>query len=168
MTCDDNTEAVGFCVICVEYLCSACVDAHQRVKFTKDHTITQKEEVSEGMLSPFSYFSRSSRRNVALLFLFSFAATAASSSCLMLDISLMNAKSFHFSEIHGWSTQRPMFCGIHKQEPVKLFCETCDLLTCRDCQLVRHKDHRCVPSALETTDQCMGCALRAAQKYICF
>ncbi|XP_011605914.2 E3 ubiquitin-protein ligase TRIM33-like isoform X1 [Takifugu rubripes] len=92
MTCDDNTEAVGFCVICVEYLCSACVEAHQRVKFTKDHTITQKEEVSE--------------------------------------------------EIHGWSTQRPMFCGIHKQEPVKLFCETCDLLTCRDCQLVRHKDHR--------------------------
>lgn len=70
MTCDDNTEAVGFCVICVEYLCSACVEAHQRVKFTKDHTITQKEEVSEGRLSPFRYFSRSSRRNVAVSILF--------------------------------------------------------------------------------------------------
>lgn len=64
MTCDDNTEAVGFCVICVEYLCSACVEAHQRVKFTKDHTITQKEEVSEGRLSPFRYFSRSSAVSV--------------------------------------------------------------------------------------------------------
>lgn len=40
------------------------------------------------------------------------------------------------------STQRPMFCDIHKQEPLKLFCETCDVLTCRDCQLVKHKDHK--------------------------
>lgn len=40
------------------------------------------------------------------------------------------------------STQRPMFCDIHKQELLKLFCETCDVLTCRDCQLVKHKDHK--------------------------
>ncbi|KAL7403107.1 hypothetical protein ABVT39_024605 [Epinephelus coioides] len=91
MTCDDNTEAAGFCVDCVEYLCVTCVEAHQRVKFTKDHTIRQKAEVSQ--------------------------------------------------EVHGVSAQRPMFCDIHKQEPLKLFCETCDLLTCRDCQLVKHKDH---------------------------
>ncbi|XP_056242277.1 transcription intermediary factor 1-alpha-like [Seriola aureovittata] len=91
MTCDDNTEASGFCVDCVEYLCATCVEAHQRVKFTKDHTIRQKTEVSQ--------------------------------------------------EVHGVSTQRPMFCDIHKQEPLKLFCETCDQLTCRDCQLVKHKDH---------------------------
>uniref|UniRef100_H3D9T9 Tripartite motif containing 45 n=1 Tax=Tetraodon nigroviridis TaxID=99883 RepID=H3D9T9_TETNG len=91
MTCSDNTEAVGFCVNCVEYLCGTCVVAHQRVKFTKDHTIANIEEVSK--------------------------------------------------EIHGWSTQKPMFCDIHKQEVLKLLCETCDLLTCRDCQLVRHKDH---------------------------
>lgn len=64
MTCDDNTEAVGFCVNCVEYLCSTCVEAHQRVKFTKDHTIAKTEEVSEGVLSSFRYFSRSAQRNV--------------------------------------------------------------------------------------------------------
>ncbi|KAF3855110.1 hypothetical protein F7725_023165 [Dissostichus mawsoni] len=92
MTCDDNTEAAGFCADCVEYLCATCVEAHQRVKFTKDHTIRQKAEVSQ--------------------------------------------------EVHGVSTQRPVFCEIHKQEPLKLFCETCDLLTCRDCQLVKHKDHK--------------------------
>ncbi|XP_026221497.1 transcription intermediary factor 1-alpha-like isoform X2 [Anabas testudineus] len=91
MTCDDNTEAIGFCMDCVEYLCATCVDAHQRVKFTKDHTIREKTQVSQ--------------------------------------------------ESHGVSTQRPMFCDIHKQEPLKLFCETCDVLTCRDCQLVKHKDH---------------------------
>ncbi|XP_029379401.1 E3 ubiquitin-protein ligase TRIM33-like isoform X2 [Echeneis naucrates] len=91
MTCDDNTEAVGFCMDCAEYLCATCVEAHQRVKFTKDHTIRQKTEVSQ--------------------------------------------------DIHSVSTQRPMFCDVHKQEPLKLFCETCDQLTCRDCQLVKHKDH---------------------------
>ncbi|XP_041650486.1 transcription intermediary factor 1-alpha-like [Cheilinus undulatus] len=91
MTCDDNTEAAGFCVNCVEYLCTTCVEAHQRVKFTKDHTIRQKAEAPQ--------------------------------------------------EVNGASTLRPVFCDIHKQEPLKLFCETCDLLTCRDCQLAKHKDH---------------------------
>ncbi|XP_066523168.1 transcription intermediary factor 1-alpha [Hoplias malabaricus] len=91
MSCDDNTEATGFCVECVEFLCVTCIEAHQRVKFTRDHTIRQIEEMS--------------------------------------------------SEAMGASTQKPVFCDIHKQEPLKLFCETCDRLTCRDCQLLKHKDH---------------------------
>ncbi|KAM6895773.1 transcription intermediary factor 1-alpha [Xenentodon cancila] len=91
MSCDDNTEATGYCVECVEFLCVTCIEAHQRVKFTRDHTIRQKEEMSPESL--------------------------------------------------GISTQRPVFCDIHKQEPLKLFCETCDRLTCRDCQLLKHKDH---------------------------
>lgn len=47
-----------------------------------------------------------------------------------------------FPEALGLSTQKPVFCDIHKQEPLKLFCETCDRLTCRDCQLLKHKDHK--------------------------
>ncbi|XP_068163101.1 transcription intermediary factor 1-alpha isoform X3 [Antennarius striatus] len=90
MSCDDNTEATGYCVECVEFLCTTCVEAHQRVKFTRDHTIRQKEEMSSAV---------------------------------------------------GTSTQKPVFCDVHKQEPLKLFCETCDRLTCRDCQLLKHKDH---------------------------
>lgn len=91
MSCDDNTEATGYCVECVEFLCVTCIEAHQRVKFTRDHTIRQKEEMSP--------------------------------------------------EAVGVSTQKPVFCDVHKQEPLKLFCETCDRLTCRDCQLLKHKDH---------------------------
>uniref|UniRef100_UPI0037E93283 transcription intermediary factor 1-alpha isoform X2 n=1 Tax=Semicossyphus pulcher TaxID=241346 RepID=UPI0037E93283 len=91
MSCDDNTEATGYCVECVEFLCVTCIEAHQRVKFTRDHTIRQKEEMSP--------------------------------------------------EAVGISTQKPVFCDIHKQEALKLFCETCDRLTCRDCQLLKHKDH---------------------------
>uniref|UniRef100_A0A8I3RU19 B box-type domain-containing protein n=1 Tax=Canis lupus familiaris TaxID=9615 RepID=A0A8I3RU19_CANLF len=45
-SCEDNAEANGFCVECVEWLCKTCIRAHQRVKFTKDHTVRQKEEVS--------------------------------------------------------------------------------------------------------------------------
>jgi hypothetical protein len=40
------------------------------------------------------------------------------------------------------STQKMMYCQTHKHEPLKLFCETCDKLTCRDCQLLEHKDHK--------------------------
>lgn len=35
-----------------------------------------------------------------------------------------------------------MTCHVHPKEPLKLFCETCDKLTCRDCQLLDHKDHK--------------------------
>ncbi|XP_071349273.1 transcription intermediary factor 1-alpha-like isoform X2 [Trachinotus anak] len=116
MTCDDNTEAAGFCVDCVEYLCATCVEAHQRVKFTKDHTIRQMTELSQ--------------------------------------------------DVHSVSTQRPMFCDIHKQEPLKLFCETCDQLTCRDCQLVKHKDHnyQFLEDAYKNHKQHMECMTHQLQE----
>ncbi|XP_060788352.1 E3 ubiquitin-protein ligase TRIM33 isoform X2 [Neoarius graeffei] len=91
-SCEDNASAIGFCVECGEWLCKTCIEAHQRVKFTKDHTIRKKEEVSQESVST--------------------------------------------------SGQRTVFCPIHKQEALKLFCETCDKLTCRDCQLLEHKEHR--------------------------
>ncbi|XP_029291565.1 E3 ubiquitin-protein ligase TRIM33 isoform X2 [Cottoperca gobio] len=93
-SCEDNAGTIGFCVECGEWLCKTCVEAHQRVKITKDHKIHTKED-----------------------------ADAASESV-------------------GTTGQRPVFCPIHKQEPLKLFCETCDTLTCRDCQLLEHKEHR--------------------------
>ncbi|KFU87100.1 Tripartite motif-containing protein 66, partial [Chaetura pelagica] len=35
-----------------------------------------------------------------------------------------------------------LFCPVHTQEPLKLFCESCDTLTCRSCLLTEHKEHR--------------------------
>ena len=46
------------------------------------------------------------------------------------------------SEENFTSGRKPLFCKLHPQEQLKLFCATCDKLTCRDCQLVEHKDHR--------------------------
>ncbi|KAF1483069.1 Tripartite motif-containing protein 66, partial [Eudyptula minor novaehollandiae] len=34
-----------------------------------------------------------------------------------------------------------LFCPAHTREPLKLFCETCDTLTCHSCLLTEHKEH---------------------------
>ncbi|KAH6934774.1 hypothetical protein HPB50_000705 [Hyalomma asiaticum] len=91
-SCEDSATATGFCVDCQDWLCQACIDAHQRVRVTKDHSIRAKDEL-EG------------DKPAAL-------------------------------------GQKYMFCENHKQEQLKLYCETCDKLTCRDCQLQEHKDHK--------------------------
>ncbi|XP_048119665.1 tripartite motif-containing protein 66 [Alosa alosa] len=44
-------------------------------------------------------------------------------------------------------------CSLHKQEPLELFCETCDLLTCNSCHLPAHKDHRVVHAGKALEDQ---------------
>lgn len=121
MSCTDNAEATGFCVECVEFLCVTCIGAHQRVKFTKDHTIRQKEEVSPGTAG-----ARATRRQNRLL----------------EREPLSEPVRSRLAEAACVSSQKPVFCDVHKQEPLKLFCETCDRLTCRDCQLLKHKDHK--------------------------
>ncbi|XP_061770492.1 transcription intermediary factor 1-alpha isoform X1 [Nerophis ophidion] len=117
MSCDDNTEATGYCLECVEFLCVTCIEAHQRVKFTRDHTIRQKEEMSPGR------FKKEKKKLFEML------------QCYVDTLPSISAEAV------AVSTQKPVFCDIHKQEPLKLFCETCDRLTCRDCQLLKHKDH---------------------------
>ncbi|XP_030053515.1 transcription intermediary factor 1-beta [Microcaecilia unicolor] len=87
-SCEDNAVATSYCIECSEWLCETCVEAHQRVKYTKDHTVR---------------------------------VTGASKSK---------------------EGERSVFCPLHKHEPLLLFCDTCDTLTCRDCQLQSHKDHQ--------------------------
>ncbi|KAM3923242.1 transcription intermediary factor 1-beta isoform 2-T2 [Leptodactylus fuscus] len=86
-SCEDNAIANSYCMECTEWLCETCVEAHQRVKYTKDHTV----KVTSGSKK---------------------------------------------------ETEHTVFCPIHKQEALMLFCDTCDTLTCRDCQLQGHKDHQ--------------------------
>lgn len=48
---------------------------------------------------------------------------------------------------HGEERKEPVRnqllpCPIHPQEQLKLYCNTCSKLTCRDCQLVEHKEHK--------------------------
>ncbi|XP_073518194.1 transcription intermediary factor 1-beta [Phyllobates terribilis] len=86
-SCEDNAIANSYCIECTEWLCETCVEAHQRVKYTKDHTV----KVTGG--------SKKEAEHI-------------------------------------------VYCPIHNEEPLMLFCDTCDTLTCRDCQLQGHKDHQ--------------------------
>lgn len=44
-SCEDSAAASGFCLDCQDWLCQACIDAHQRVRVTKDHSIRAKDEL---------------------------------------------------------------------------------------------------------------------------
>ena len=90
-SCEDNSPASSFCLNCSDWLCDACVSAHQRVRVTKDHKIQSEAE----------YLENSESADV-----------------------------------------KPIFCSTHPQEALKLFCANCEKLTCRDCQLLEHKDHK--------------------------
>ncbi|KAG8222694.1 hypothetical protein J437_LFUL002751, partial [Ladona fulva] len=94
-SCAEDNPATSWCVNCSEFICDACVEAHHRLKITKDHSIIAKDE-----------------------------ATAEGES----------RASSNGSHIFN--------CHIHHQEKLTLFCETCDRLTCRDCQLTSHRDHK--------------------------
>lgn len=39
-------------------------------------------------------------------------------------------------------TPTPLSCSMHPHEKLSLYCETCFKLTCRDCQLAHHRDHK--------------------------
>ncbi|XP_032283160.1 tripartite motif-containing protein 66 isoform X1 [Phoca vitulina] len=45
--------------------------------------------------------------------------------------------------VSGGSGDFALYCPLHTQEVLKLFCETCDVLTCHSCLMVDHKEHRC-------------------------
>ncbi|XP_063365990.1 E3 ubiquitin-protein ligase TRIM33 [Cydia amplana] len=92
-SCEEPEPATSYCTDCAEFICDSCVQAHQRLKITKDHTIKSKDEAIQEQQA---------------------AQPAA----------------------------HDMFCAEHPQERLSLFCETCDRLTCRDCQLQHHRDHK--------------------------
>lgn len=88
---NDDFPATSYCVDCSELICDSCVEAHQRLKITKDHTIKSKD-----------------------------AAEIKSDKDAKKEIK----------------------CQIHTREILSVYCETCDRLTCRDCQLTDHSQHK--------------------------
>ncbi|XP_063384377.1 E3 ubiquitin-protein ligase TRIM33 [Cydia fagiglandana] len=92
-SCEEPEPATSYCADCAEFICDSCVQAHQRLKITKDHTIKSKDEAIQEQQA-------------------------------------------------SQPAAHDMFCSEHPQERLSLFCETCDRLTCRDCQLQHHRDHK--------------------------
>ncbi|XP_041341445.1 transcription intermediary factor 1-beta-like isoform X2 [Pyrgilauda ruficollis] len=38
-SCEDNAAATSFCLECAEPLCDTCVEAHLRVRYTREHSV---------------------------------------------------------------------------------------------------------------------------------
>ena len=38
--------------------------------------------------------------------------------------------------------ERPLHCPQHTEEVLKLYCKTCNVLICRDCTIVNHREHK--------------------------
>ncbi|XP_051507551.1 tripartite motif-containing protein 66-like isoform X2 [Myxocyprinus asiaticus] len=53
----------------------------------------------------------------------------------------------------GFCGHAVVMCPLHKQEPLELLCETCDLMACSICHLSTHKDHRLVHVGKALQDQ---------------
>ena len=51
----------------------------------------------------------------------------------VIPISEISVTAFQSSKVY--------YCQVHKGEPLKLYCETCKKLVCRDCILVDHHQH---------------------------
>ena len=51
----------------------------------------------------------------------------------VVPVSEISAATLQSCQVH--------FCGLHKGEILKLYCETCNKLVCRDCTLVEHRQH---------------------------
>ena len=52
----------------------------------------------------------------------------------VVSISEVDVATLQSSQSH--------YCCIHKEEVLKIYCETCEKLVCRDCTLVDHREHR--------------------------
>lgn len=102
---DCASPASSYCVECEALICDSCVQNHQLLKITKDHTIKSKDAAEQKS-------DKSSRKEIK--------------------------------------------CKTHPAEILNVYCETCDRLTCRDCQLLEHNSHKykfLKDMASETRDQ---------------
>ncbi|RVE63127.1 hypothetical protein OJAV_G00164470 [Oryzias javanicus] len=58
------------------------------------------------------------------------------------------------------------FCSLHPSEALRLFCFRCNQLTCRDCQLVSHKNHsfEFISKAVESLKKQLGSSVQPLQE----
>ncbi|CAM4769836.1 unnamed protein product [Rotaria magnacalcarata] len=91
--CEEHNIADWYCDSCADWLCIQCKNAHARVRLTKDHVVTQKNNEEA-------------------------------------------------RKIRGPTQNEKLLCQIHNEELARNFCQDCQMLTCDECQITLHKNHR--------------------------
>ncbi|KAE8297011.1 Tripartite motif-containing protein 66 [Larimichthys crocea] len=122
--CSEPTLAQSLCTLCNKWLCYQCTDVHQHQRAPTTSQYTE--------LHPQQRPSATHRPDLH---------QRGSSS---LPPTGQGPGSYPCSLL---------MCHSHRQEPLELFCESCDLLCCSSCHLSSHKNHRVVPIGKALQDQ---------------
>ncbi|XP_074523380.1 tripartite motif-containing protein 66 isoform X2 [Halichoeres trimaculatus] len=122
--CSEPTLAQSLCTLCNKWLCYQCTDVHQHQKASSTPQYTDLHQ----QLRP--------------------------SAPQCPDLHQRGSSSLPSTGQGPGSYPCPLLmCHSHRQEPLELFCESCDLLCCSSCHLSSHKTHRVVQIGKALQDQ---------------
>ncbi|XP_056880592.1 tripartite motif-containing protein 66 isoform X3 [Takifugu flavidus] len=122
--CSEPTLAQSLCTLCNKWLCYQCTDVHQH----------QRPSV------PSQYSDLHPQQRT--------------SSIQCPDLHQKGSSSLPPNgQGPGSYPCSLLMCHSHRQEPLELFCESCDLLCCSSCHLSSHKNHRVVQTGKALQDQ---------------
>ncbi|XP_017297681.1 tripartite motif-containing protein 66 [Kryptolebias marmoratus] len=123
--CTEPTLAQSLCTLCNKWLCYQCTDVHQhqRASAASQYTDSYQQPRPSATQCP--------------------------------DLHQRSSGSLPPPAGQGpGSYPCPLLmCHSHRQEPLELFCESCDLLCCSSCHLSSHKNHRVVQIGKALQDQ---------------
>ncbi|XP_042582757.1 tripartite motif-containing protein 66 [Cyprinus carpio] len=165
--CSEPRMAQSLCTFCNKWLCFQCTDLHQHERsstqpFDLQHQPRDPPSPSEIGKSVFllpicNYFHLSAQVGCLLAHFCSWPPDIISSAQYFSNPSSLSP---HFLSsvvlrVSGASCcgHAVVMCSLHKQEPLELLCETCDLMACSTCHLSAHKDFRLVHVGKALQDQ---------------
>ncbi|MEQ2291325.1 hypothetical protein AMECASPLE_012331, partial [Ameca splendens] len=123
--CTEPTLAQSLCTLCNKWLCYQCTDMHQHQRASSQYAD--------------SFQQRQQQR-------------ASAAQCP--DLHQRSSSSLPpTGQGPGSYPCSFLMCHAHRQEPLELFCESCDLLCCSSCHLSSHKNHRVVQTGKALQDQ---------------
>ncbi|XP_077941549.1 tripartite motif-containing protein 66 isoform X2 [Gasterosteus aculeatus] len=122
--CSVPTLAQSLCTLCNKWLCYQCTDVHQHQRATTTYHYTDMHKQQ-----------RPSNPHCPDLLQRGSGSTPP---------TRQGPGSYPCSLL---------MCHAHRQEPLELFCESCDLLCCSSCHLSSHKNHRVVQIGNALQDQ---------------
>ncbi|XP_031701865.1 tripartite motif-containing protein 66 isoform X1 [Anarrhichthys ocellatus] len=122
--CSVPTLAQSLCTLCNKWMCYQCTDVHQHQRAP---TTSQYTDMHQQQRPSAAQCPDRLQRGSSSLLLTGQGPGSYPCSLLM--------------------------CNSHRQEPLELFCELCDLLCCSSCHLSSHKNHRVVQIGKALQDQ---------------
>ncbi|KAM4743839.1 tripartite motif-containing protein 66 [Anableps anableps] len=121
--CTESTLAQSLCTLCNKWLCYQCTDMHQHQRASSQYADSFQQQQRPSAAQCPDLHQRSSST---------------------LPPTGQGPGSYPCSLL---------MCHVHRQEPLELFCESCDLLCCSSCHLSSHKNHRVMQIGKALQDQ---------------